>query len=48
MNEKKGGKEMIVVGQVSTREEADEIALIGRIIVVGNRARYLANKNRKK
>lgn len=32
---------MKIVGQVSTPEERDEIELITRIFIVGNRARHL-------
>lgn len=38
---------MIVVGQVSTREEAEEIAYIRKLFLVGNRARSLATKTRE-
>jgi len=38
---------MIVVGQVSTREEAEEIAYIRKIYLVGNLARSLATKTRE-
>lgn len=38
---------MIVVGQVSTREEAEEIAYIRKLSLVGNRARSLATKTRE-
>jgi len=38
---------MIVVGQVSTREEAEEIEYIRKLYLVGNRARLLATKTRE-
>ena len=41
---------MIIVGQVSSKEEANEITFIAKLFVVGQRARVLAqedNKNRK-
>ena len=40
-------KNMMVVGQVTTREEAEEIAYIRKIFVVGNRVRSLATKTRE-
>jgi hypothetical protein len=33
---------MIIVGQVSSREEANEVEFIARSFIVGNRARALA------
>jgi len=38
---------MIVVGQVSTREEAEEIEYIRKLYLVGSRARLLATKTRE-
>jgi hypothetical protein len=38
---------MIVVGQISTLEEAKEIEYIRRLALVGNRARTLALKTRE-
>jgi len=39
---------MIVVGSVSTREEAKEIEYIRQLFTVGNRARVLANQTKEK
>jgi hypothetical protein len=37
---------MLIVGQVSSKEEASEITFIAKLFVVGQRARFLAlNKN---
>lgn len=37
---------MMIVGQVSSKEEASEITFIAKLFLVGQRARYLAlNKN---
>ena len=36
---------MILVGQVSSREEANEINFIAKLFAVGQRARYLAKQN---
>jgi hypothetical protein len=33
---------MIIVGQVSSKEEASEISFIAKLFVVGQRARFLA------
>jgi hypothetical protein len=33
---------MLIVGQVSSKEEANEITFIAKLFVVGQRARYLA------
>jgi hypothetical protein len=35
---------MMIVGQVSTQEEAKEMEFVAKILVVGNRARMLASK----
>ena len=35
---------MMIVGQISTQEEAKEIEFIAKTLVTGNRARYLALK----
>jgi len=34
---------MMIVGQVSTPEEAKEMEFVAKILVVGNRARVLAS-----
>jgi len=40
---------MMIVGQVSSKEEASEITFIAKLFVVGQRARDLAHeKNNKK
>ncbi len=40
---------MQIVGQVSNKEEANEITFIAKLFMVGQRARYLAQqKDRKK
>ncbi len=36
---------MLIVGQVSSKEEASEITFIAKLFVVGQRARYLARQN---
>jgi hypothetical protein len=37
---------MLIVGQVSSKEEANEITFIAKLFIVGQRARFLAsNKN---
>ncbi len=38
---------MIIVGQVSSKEEANEITFIAKLFVVGQRARYLAQEEGK-
>ena len=39
---------MLIVGQVSSKEEANEITFIAKLFIVGQRARFLAsNKNAK-
>jgi len=35
---------MMIVGQVSTPEEAKEMEFVAKILVVGNRVRTLASK----
>jgi hypothetical protein len=37
---------MMIVGQVSTQEEAKEMEFVAKILVVGNRARVLASKSK--
>jgi len=37
-------KSMLIVGQVSSKEEANEITFIAKHFVVGQRARYLAQQ----
>jgi hypothetical protein len=34
---------MLIVGQVSSKEEANEITFIAKLFIVGQRARYLAS-----
>jgi hypothetical protein len=38
---------MIIVGQVSSQEEAKEITFIAKLFVVGQRARILAQQQEK-
>lgn len=38
---------MMIVGQISTPEEAKEMELAAKVFVVGNRARVLAAKLKK-
>ena len=39
---------MMIVGQVSSKEEASEITFIAKLFIVGQRARFLAlNKGKK-
>jgi hypothetical protein len=35
---------MMIVGQISSKEEAQEITFIAKLFVVGQRARYLAHQ----
>jgi len=35
---------MMIVGQISDQEEANEITFIAKLFVVGQRARYLAQQ----
>jgi hypothetical protein len=37
---------MMIVGQVSTQEEAKEMEFVAKILVVGNRARVLASQTK--
>ena len=39
---------MLIVGQVSSKEEASEITFIAKLFVVGQRARLLAQESNKK
>mgnify|MGYP006298312245 CR=1 FL=1 len=39
---------MLIVGQVSNKEEAKEITFIAKLFVVGQRARNLAREKDKK
>lgn len=39
---------MLIVGQVNSKEEYNEITFIAKLFVVGQRARYLAQNNEKK
>ena len=39
---------MLIVGQVSDQEEANEISFIAKLFVVGQRARELAHEKDKK
>ena len=39
---------MLIVGQVNSKEEANEISFIAKLFVVGQRARDLAHKNENK
>jgi hypothetical protein len=34
---------MLIVGQVSSKEEANEITFIAKLFIVGQRARFLAS-----
>lgn len=38
---------MLIVGQVSSQEEANEITFIAKLVVVGQRARFLASQQKK-
>jgi len=38
---------MLIVGQVSTKEEAEEIAFVAKAFLVGNRIRNLSINNEK-
>lgn len=42
-----GGKRVLIVGQVSSKEEANEITFIARCFLVGVRARFLGRQSRK-
>jgi len=37
---------MLIVGQVSSKEEANEITFIAKLVVVGQRARFLARQQK--
>lgn len=39
---------MMIVGQISSKDEAKEITFIAKLFVVGQRARDLAHNNEKK
>jgi len=39
---------MMIVGQISTPEEAKEMEFIVKMLVVGNRAKVLAEKGKKR
>jgi len=39
---------MLIVGQVSSKEEANEITFIAKLFVVGQRARHLAHQKDQK
>jgi len=43
-NRNRGWQMMMIVGQVSTPEEAKEIEFIAKSLVIGNRVRVLALK----
>lgn len=38
---------MLIVGQVSSKEEAEEIAFIAKSFVIGNRIRMIAHNHKK-
>ena len=38
---------MLIVGQISSEEEQDELQLIAELFIVGERIRYLARKQKK-
>jgi len=38
---------MLIVGQVSTKEEAEEIAFIAKTFLIGNRIRMINHNNKK-
>ena len=38
---------MMIVGQISSAQEAKELELIAKCLVVGNRARMLAGKSKQ-
>jgi len=50
MNEmkRKKGNEVIIIGQVSTKEEVSEVRFIAQIFEIEQRFRYLARQQRKK
>ena len=37
---------MMIVGQVSSKEEANEITFIAKLFIVGQRARFLASNKK--
>jgi hypothetical protein len=39
---------MMIVGQISNQEEANEISFIAKLFIVGQRARYLARQLNEK
>jgi len=38
---------MMIVGQISTPEEAKQVEFIAKVLVVGNRMRIIASKAKK-
>jgi len=38
---------MIIVGQVCSEEEANEVNFIAKVFIVGERIREISNKNKK-
>ena len=38
---------MIIIGQVSTKEEVSEVTSIAEVFAIGERFRYLARQQRK-
>jgi hypothetical protein len=38
---------MLIVGQVSSKEEANEITFIAKLFIVGQRARFLASNKQR-
>ncbi len=38
---------MMIVGQISSQEEAKEITFIAKLFMVGQRARFLAQQQKK-
>ena len=44
----KEGNEMLIVGQVCTEEEQEEVLLIAKVFVVGERIRVIASQYKEK
>jgi len=45
---KRNVRKMLIVGQVSSEKEKNEIIFIAEMFVIGERIRYLARKQREK
>ncbi len=39
---------MLIVGQVSSEEERNEVTMVAQLVMIGERFRYLARQQQKK